>query len=67
MWVKVMVKDIQKALNKMLRIMERKRISDRVPVKEMLDKHGMLSVNQTSAQIKLTKMWKARNVKEYPN
>ena len=61
-----LVGDVQKVQNRLLRIMEEKRISDRVPVKDMLERQKMLSVNQTAAQIKLTEVWKARHTEEYP-
>ena len=50
----------------MLRMLENKRIKDRVSIKSMLEKNKMLSVNQTNAQIKLTEMWKMETNKEYP-
>ena len=61
-----LVRDVQKVQNRLLRIMERKRISDRTVVKDMLERQKMLSVNQTVAQIKLTEVWKARHTEEYP-
>jgi hypothetical protein len=61
-----LVRDVQKVQNRLLRIMERKRISDRAVVKDMLERQKMLSVNQTVAQIKLTEVWKARHTEEYP-
>ena len=60
-----LVGDVQKVQNRLLRIMEEKRISDRVPVKDMLERQKMLSVNQTATQIKLTEAWKARHIEEY--
>jgi hypothetical protein len=61
-----LVRDVQKVQNRLLRIMERKRISNRAVVKDMLERQKMLSVNQTVAQIKLTEVWKARHTEEYP-
>ena len=60
------ITDVQKTQNKLLRILEKKRISDKVEVKTMLNNQGMLSVNQTAAQIKLVEMWKAKHVEIYP-
>jgi hypothetical protein len=58
--------DLQKAQNRMLRVLENKRIADRISVKNMLENQKMLSVNQTSAQIKLNEMWKVKYQKNYP-
>ena len=52
--------------NNMLRTLENVRIKDKVSIKSLLEKNNMLSVNQTSAQIKLTEMWKCKNVNSYP-
>ena len=41
------------------------KIKDRVSVKSMLSKFNLLSVNQLAAQIKLTEVWKAKNVEDY--
>ena len=41
-------------------------ISDRRRIKDMLEKQDLLSVNQTSAQIKLTEAWKASLDTDYP-
>ena len=57
---------LQVAQNKLARVLENVNLSDRVPVKTLLDKQGFLSVNQTSAQIKLTEIWKAINVERFP-
>ena len=63
---KSIIVEVQKAQNKLLRVLERKRISDKTPVREMLDNQKMLSVNQLAAQIKLVEMWKAKNTENYP-
>ena len=41
---------------KMLRVLERKRINDRMPVKKMHTNQNVLSVNQLAAQIKLVEV-----------
>ena len=41
------------------------RIKDRRSVAEMLKKFDLLSVNQTSAQIKLTEAWKASRDRDF--
>ena len=43
------VKATQIAQNKMLRLLEYSKISNRRRIKDMLEKHDLLSVNQTSA------------------
>ena len=49
----------------MLRAINGTKIKDRVSVKSMLSKFNLLSVNQLAAQIKLTEVWKAKNVEDY--
>ena len=60
------ITDVQKTQNKLLRILEKKKISDKIKVTTMLKSQDMLSVNQTTAQIKLVEMWKAKHVEVYP-
>ena len=52
--------------NKLLRFLDKSRLNDKRNVKEMLKKFDLLSVNQVTAQIKLTDMWKSENDPEYP-
>ena len=54
---------LQKTQNKLLRFLNRKKISDKIHTKTLLKNVNMLSVNQTNAQIKLTEVWKALNGK----
>ena len=49
----------------MLRTINGSKVRDRVSVKSMLAKFDLLSVNQLAAQIKLTEVWKAKNVENY--
>ena len=56
----------QVAQNKVLRILDNCKIKDMRPIRDMLEKFDMLSVNQTAAQIKLTEAWKASNDEDYP-
>ena len=56
---KTIVAEIPKAKNKLLKVLERKRISDRIPISEMLE-------NQLAAQFKLLEVWKAKNRENYP-
>ena len=39
---------------------------DKISTKILLDNLGMLSVNQTNAQIKILEVWKSQNVIDYP-
>jgi len=57
---------VQRAQNKMLRVLDGARIVDQKSTKIMLEEQNMLSVNQMAAQIKLTEMWKASNDPQYP-
>ena len=61
-----LIDDIQLIQNKLVRLLNGKRIKDRISTKILLSKVGMLSVNQLNAQIKLLDIWKAINVKDYP-
>ena len=60
------LKKLQIAQNNMLRNLENVRVKDKVSIKSLLDKNQMLSVNQTMAQIKLTEMWKSKNILSCP-
>jgi hypothetical protein len=60
------MKVVQKAHNRLLRVLTRTRRMDRTKIKDMLDKTGMLSVNQTAAQIKLLQVWKITHTNDYP-
>ena len=55
-------KDLQKAQNKLVRFLNKTRISDKVSTSSMLKKLNMCSVNQLNAKIKLTEMWKSVNI-----
>ena len=57
---------IQKIQNKLARLMNNAKISDRISSSTLLQNLGMLSVNQLNAQIKLSEMWKATNLPNYP-
>ena len=60
------MEQLQKSQNKLLRLLNYSKISDKISIKSMLEKHNMLSVNQINAQIKLTEMWKAMNDIDHP-
>ena len=57
---------IQKVQNKLIRMLNNTKISDRVSSAELLERLGMLSVNQLNAQIKLGEMWKATHSPSHP-
>ena len=59
------MKSLQLTQNRMLRAINGSKTKDRVSVSSMLQKFELLSVNQLSAQIKLTEVWKAKNVENY--
>ena len=60
------MKDLQVSQNKMLRLLNNTRISDKISTSSLLTKFNMMSVNQINAQIKLSEMWKAVNVEDHP-
>ena len=47
-------------------VLENVNLKDRTPTLTLLNNQKMLSVNQISAQIKLTEMWKAINIPKFP-
>ena len=51
---------IQKVQNKLLRIVNNCKISDKISA------NSVLSINKLNSQIKLTEMWKANNKANYP-
>ena len=57
---------IQKCKNKLLRVLNGTKISDKVSINSMLLKLKIKSVNQINAQIKLSEMWKSVNIDNYP-
>ena len=60
------LKELQKAQNKLLRLLNNTRLKDMVRTKSIAQELKMLSVNQINAQVKLTEMWKMQNVDNYP-
>ena len=60
------LEDIQKIQNKLFRLLNNTRISDKISTKSIATNLNMLSVNQINAKVKLTEMWKASNVANYP-
>ena len=57
---------IQKAQNKVLRLLNGSRLLDKINTKTLLKKVEMLSVNQINAQIKITEVWKAIHDPSHP-
>ena len=60
------LKSIQLMQNKMIRLLNKVKLTDKKSTKSLLQNMNMLSVNQTNAQIKLTEIWKAVNNEECP-
>ena len=59
-------KEIQKKQNDLLRFLAGCRTSDRISIRNLLERFNMVSINQLNAQIKLLEIWKALNVQNYP-
>ena len=59
-------KAIQLVMNKLLRTLNGTKIKVKISTKSLLEKFGMLSINQLNAQVKLLEIWKATNVDNYP-
>ena len=60
------MKSLQITQNRMLRVLNRSKVSDKISIKSMREKFGLLSVNQLAAQIKLIEVWKSINVEDSP-
>ena len=60
------LKSLQHTQNRMLRGINRSRVKDKISIKSLLEKYGLLSVNQVAAQIKLIEVWKSMNVLRHP-
>jgi hypothetical protein len=60
------IKSAQVAQNKLMRLLLRAPFNDRASTFELLEKTGLLSVNQLAASIKLLEAWKSENVPNYP-
>ena len=64
--VPAIMKSLQTTQNRLLRMLNKTRISDKVSIASMLEKFQLLSVNQLAAEIKLIEVWKAINVEGCP-
>jgi hypothetical protein len=60
------MKLLQRAQNRMLRMLTGTCLADRIRIKDLLEMTNSFSVNQTAAQIKLGEMWKAAMQPKYP-
>ena len=60
------LKAIQLMQNKMVRLLNKVKLSDKLSTISLFKKVNLLSVNQINAQIKLTEIWKAVNNLECP-
>ena len=59
-------KDLQIAQNKVLRVLTKTSLKQRVPTRDMLEMTNMMSINQMTAQARLLETWKAINVQCSP-
>ena len=60
------MKSLQLSQNRLLRLLNNSRVSDKISTKLMLEKYNLPSVNQLAAEIKLTETWKSINVDDCP-
>ena len=60
------MKSLQLTQNRLLRALNNTRTKDRISIKSMLDKFGLLSVNQLAAKIKLVEVWKSTKNEDHP-
>ena len=61
-----LMKSLQLTQNRLLRVLNKTRIADKVSIRLMLDKFKLASVNQLAAEIKLLEVWKSVNVAGCP-
>ena len=62
-----LMKSLQLTQNRMLRTVNGSKIKDKISTVSILNKFGLLSVNQLAAQIKLAEVWKSLNVVGHPS
>ena len=60
------IKSLQIAQNKLMRLLINAPYKDRTSTEELLEKTGLLSINQLAASIKLCEVWKSENIDKYP-
>ena len=61
-----LMKKVQVAQNRLLRMLEGVKIKDRQSVSSMLQKQNFPSINQLAIEVKLVEAWKALKVEKYP-
>ena len=59
-------KDLQVAMNKAMRVILGCRLSDRVPISDLVTRSGLPTVNRMAAEEKIMLMWKAINDPQCP-
>ena len=57
---------LQKTQNKLLRFLNKSKISDKISTKQILENLNMCSINQLNAKIKLTEMWRMTKLDPLP-
>ena len=60
------MKAAQVAQNKMMQMLNGSTLKDHITTKQLLEKFNLPSVNQISAEIKITEAWKIMNIIDYP-
>ena len=60
------LRTLQLTQNRLLRLLNGSKKSDKISIKSMLNKFGLLSINQLAAKIKLIETWKSINKEGYP-
>ena len=58
--------NIQKVQNKLVRLLTKTKLIEKVSTSTLLAKTNMMSVNQMNGQIKIQEIWKSLNVPNYP-
>ena len=60
------MKSLQQTQNRLLRLLNNSKVSDKISTKSMLEQFQLLSVNQLAAEIKLIETWKSINIEGCP-
>ena len=61
-----LMKSLQQTQNRLLRLLNNSKVSDKISTKSMLEQFQLLSVNQLAAEIKLIETWKSINIEGCP-
>ena len=59
------LQSLQRAQNKMLRVILNKKYTDQTSAEALLNEAGFKSINQINAEIKLNEVWKSCNLENY--